>query len=152
MRWPKLRIRLAPIASTAATHRLTSAETRTVCRFRSRGEPGYGEPRRNLFHVATAYADERHLPTGAPGRNRRRAHDSCRARGWRLPGRSELVAALHGLHPGDRPLHRWALPRSVAERWRCVVVWQPDHPGDHRGGRADRPVLPVRSLRVLARG
>ncbi len=85
-----------------------------------------------LLHVAIAFADEWHLPPMASGRDRCPAHHRDSPRGGRLSRRSELVPAQHRLHSRNRSDHRWALPRSVADWGRRVVVWQPDLAGDDR--------------------
>src|SRR5829696_2242771 len=150
MRRPNFRNRLAAIASSARAHCRTSAARCMGCCFRGHGTLRRSEPRResaNALLERLSEPEDRHCLPGASDRHRCPAHHGDSPGGRRLPDRSELVAAGHGLHSRDRPVHRWALPRSVAKRWRRVVVRQPDHPGNYRGEREDRPVLPVRPFR-----
>ena len=60
-----------------------------------------------------------------------------------------LVAAAHRLHPGDRPNRSTESSSTSGGARGHRHLRLPDHPRDRRG-RAHCPVLPVRSLRVLA--
>src|SRR5215212_9824503 len=99
MRWPRFHIRLAAIVSSVSSRRFTSLERRAVPTSIRGVHWATVNRRGRLFHAAIVLRDEWHSALVESDRGRRRARDGDRASGERLPGRSELVAALHGLHP-----------------------------------------------------